>query len=339
MKTNLTAGVIGLGVGECHIIGYDNHASCSVTKICDFNKEVLENVAKRHEGKLFTTDPMEIISDPEIDIVSIASYDEYHCDQVIASLRSGKHVFVEKPLCVSRTELNSIVEVLRENSKLKLSSNLILRNTPRFKELRNRVKSNELGQVFHIESSYDYGRLHKITNGWRGEMPKYSVTLGGGIHLIDLLSWISGERFHEVFAYGNDLSTRGSSFSGNSLTTAIMKAESGFTATLTSNFGSVTPHHHKLTIYGTKGTFEQSHSTALYYSSRDSFVAPEKVDSLYPGTKKGDLIYDFIDLILGKRMPIINAQEVVDSMSVGLAIDDSIETQRPQKVQYKNLDE
>ena len=170
-------------------------------------------------------------------------------------------------------------------------------------------------------------------------MPDYSVTLGGGIHLIDLMSWVTGERFTEVFAYGNKLATQNSSFSGNSLTSSIMKSNSGCTTILSSNFGSVAPHHHKLAIYGTNTTFEQSHLTASYFSSRDPSIPPEKVDSPYPGARKGDLLYDFVDSIIEGKQPLIKAQEVIDAMSVALAIDESLKSQSPQPVNYQELDD
>jgi len=332
-----TAGIIGLGVGESHIEGYESHPHCSVTKLCDINKDALNAVGKRHPEKQLTQDPENIIYDPDIDIVSIASYDDAHKNQVVASLKNGKHVFVEKPLCLSNEELLSIVSVMRENPKLKVSSNLILRRCPRFIDLRKRIRSGELGQVFHMESSYDYGRLNKLTDGWRGQIPSYSVTLGGGIHLIDLMHWVSGEKFTKVFAYGNTLATIGSAFSGNSLTSAIMKSSSGCTMSLTSNFGSVTPHHHKLCVYGTEATFEQSHTNASYFFSRDPAVEPEKVDTPYPGTQKGDLLYDFVDSIIGEKQPLVKAQEVIDAMSVALAIDESAQKKTPQQVHYHKL--
>ena len=333
----LKVGIIGLGVGESHIKGYENHPLCFVKKICDLNNETLQKVGSRYKGKLLTIDPDDIICDPDIDIVSIASYDNYHKEQVIGSLQKGKHVFVEKPLCLNKEELDSIVIVMRENPNLKVSSNLILRKCPRFVDLRKRIRSGDLGQVFHMESSYDYGRLNKLTDGWRGQIPSYSVTLGGGIHLIDLMHWLSGEKFTEVFAYGNTLATIGSVFSGNSLTSAIMKSSSGCTTSITSNFGSVTPHHHKLCIYGTEATFEQSHTNASYFFSRDPTVEPEKVDTPYPGTQKGDLLYDFVDSIIGEKQPLVKAQEVIDAMSVALAIDESAQKKNPQQVHYHKL--
>ena len=140
-------------------------------------------------------------------------------------------------------------------------------------------------------------------------------------------------------AFGNNLATQGSSFAGNSLTSAILKSASGCTTTITSNFGSVAPHHHKLAVYGTNGTFEQSHSTASYFSSREQSVTPEKVDAPYPGAQKGDLINNFVESIIKKTQPHINTQEVIDSMSVALAIDESIKCNSPQLVKYQNLDD
>ena len=108
---------------------------------------------------------------------------------------------------------------------------------------------------------------------------------------------------------------------------------------VSSNFGSVAPHHHKLAIYGTNATFEQSHLTASYFSSRDPSIPHEKVESPYPGTQKGDLLYDFVDSIIEGKQPLIKAQEVIDAMSVALAIDESIKSQSPQPVNYQDLDD
>ena len=221
---------------------------------------------------------------------------------------------------------------------LSLSSNLNLRKTPRFIELHERIASGRLGEVFHMEGSYDYGRLHKLTNGWRGKTPNYSVTLGGGIHLIDLMIWISGKKVSFVSGVGNNLPTSDSQFDGLSLTSASIGFEDGSNAQITSNYASVAPHHHKLCIYGTNGTFEQSHLGAAYYWSRDPGEKSEEVSSPYPGTSKGDLLANFIDSILDeKNLPLISAQEVLDATSVALAIDQAIRSQSTQSVNYLTL--
>ena len=246
-------------------------------------------------------------------------------------------MFVEKPLCLSQNELINIAKELSDRPDLSLSSNHILRKTPRFIELKERISCGSLGEIFHIEGSYDYGRLHKLTKGWRGQIPNYSVTLGGGIHIIDLVLWLSGKRVSQVYGKGNYVATAKSSFEGISLTTSTLEFEDGTTAQITSNYASVAPHHHKLCIYGTRGTFEQSHAATSYYWSREKLNQPESVSSAYPGADKGDLIVDFIDSILSGTPPIVSKQEVFDAMSVCLAIDQSIASGCPNAVDYLNI--
>ena len=337
MKDNLNAGVIGLGVGESHITGLQVHPRCKVSTICDLNEEVLQTVGQRYPSCQLTVNPLSILDDPNIDIVCIASYDDAHESQVLRALRNNKHVFVEKPLCLSGKELNNIADELNSKPHLSFSSNHILRKTPRFAELKERISSNLLGEIFHMEGSYDYGRLHKLTDGWRGQIPNYSVTLGGGIHVIDLMLWLSGKKVSSVFARGNNIATSISQFEGLSLTTSVLQFEDGSTGQITSNFASVAPHHHKLSLYGTSGTFEQSHCCANYYWSRDPLEDPEKVSSDYPGAAKGDLIMNFIDMIFSNDTPLVSKQEVLDAVSVCLAIDQSISSSTPQQVIYYSV--
>ena len=61
-----------------------------------------------------TTVEQEVITDPDIDVVVIATRHNLHCRQVIASLEAGKHVFVEKPLCLNREELEKISKTYTE---------------------------------------------------------------------------------------------------------------------------------------------------------------------------------------------------------------------------------
>ena len=331
---HINAAVIGLGVGENHILGLLSHPSCQVKAICDINEIVLQKVGSRFPSCTLSTDPNLILNDPNIQLVCIASYDDVHEQQVVSALRNNKHVFVEKPLCLSSDELCNIAEELKMNPHLFLTSNLILRKTPRFIELHDRIATGRFGEIFHMEGSYDYGRLHKLTEGWRGRTPNYSVTLGGGIHLIDLMLWLSGKKVSSVSAVGNNLAASNSQFDGLSVTSSNIGFEDGSTAQITSNYASFTPHHHKLCIYGTNGTFEQSHLGAAYYWSRDPNEKLESVSSPYPGAAKGDLLFNFIDSILKKNLPLVSPQEVLDATSVALAIDQSIRSQSAQSVNY-----
>ena len=107
--SNLKAAVIGLGVGEAHAEAYQNSPYCELAAICDFNPKVLETKGARFAGiPIRTTDPLEILKHKQIQVVSIASYDNHHFDQIKVGLEHNKHLFVEKPICVKRKNADKI---------------------------------------------------------------------------------------------------------------------------------------------------------------------------------------------------------------------------------------
>ncbi len=320
-QPQLRAGIIGLGVGERHIAGYETDPRCQVVALCDIDADKLRAVGDRHPDCRPVADPSDILTDPSIDVVSIASYDGAHYAQVMTALDAGKHVFVEKPLCLFEQELADIRRALATRPHLRLSSNLILRKSPRFARLRERVRSGELGTPYYGEADYNYGRLNKITDSWRGHVPYYSVVHGGAIHMLDLLLWIFGERPVAVTAFGNAISTHGTGFRFQDCVTALLKFPSGLTAKVTANFGCVFPHHHNLSIYGTAATFVHDYQGARLYTSRDPAVAPRVIDDAYVGPAKGDMLPSFVKAILDGTEPEVSAADVLDTMAVSLAIE------------------
>lgn len=336
-KKRLRAAVIGLGVGERHIEGYESTNQCQVTILCDLNTAKLKEIGSRYPDKYLTNNPETVLTHPDIDVVSIASYDNCHHDQILIALEYGKHIFVEKPLCLTQAEFDSLAQAKSKYPHLQISSNLILRKTSRFINLRSKIQSGEMGQLYYLEGDYDYGRLHKLIQGWRGKIPKYSVVHGGAIHLIDLLLWLTGEEVDEVFAYGNNLSSQSAGYKNNDLVAALLQFKNGMTAKVTANFASVAPHHHKLCVYGSHQTFEQSHQGAIYINSRDPTDKPFKLDDQYPGTAKGDMLPEFVASILYNKQPEVTTQEVFDVMAVSLAIEESIQRHCPITVDYANI--
>ncbi len=322
----MRAAVIGLGVGERHIAGYEADPRCRVVALCDVDPARLADVGARHPQRQLTTDPFAVLADPLIDVVSIASYDDAHHAQIMAALSAGKHVFVEKPLCLHEHELADIRRELNAHPKLKLSSNLILRRSPRFARLRERLRAGELGTPYHAEADYNYGRLHKIVEGWRGRLPYYSVVHGGAIHMIDLIMWLLGERPRAVSAFGNAIATRGTPFRFDDCVVALMKFRSEATAKVTANFGCVFPHHHNLSVYGTAATFVHDRQGARVYTSRDPDAVPQVVDDPYPGADKGDMLPAFVAAILDGGEPDVSAADVLDVMEVALAVEKSART-------------
>lgn len=334
MKT-LQVGIIGMGVGEKHLRAFASHESCRIAKLCDFDPEKRECIAAAYPQYQVCADADEILDDRTIDIVAIASYDDAHYDQTVRALKSGKHVYVEKPICQYREQAAEIAALLQERPGLKLSSNLVLRTVPRFKALRDRIRGGELGRLFHLEGDYNYGRIEKLTEGWRGRIDFYSVFYGGGVHIVDLLHWLSGERIVEVQANANRISTEGSAFRYADTVTALLKFEGGSTGKICANFACVYPHFHRLGLYGTAGTFEQSATGAAYCFSRDKDAVLIPDEAEYPGhAARGELIRGFVDAVLHDAEPPVTAQEAFDSMAVCFAVEEAARTGEKQNIHY-----
>lgn len=329
----LRAGVIGLGVGEAHIKGYNSHPDCEVVAICDFDASVLKKIAPNYQGVKATIEPNEVLTDPAIDVVTIASYDNFHYEQILTALAHDKHIFVEKPLCLYEKEAIDIYQTLEAKPHLKISSNLILRKSERFIQLKEWIQNQKLGELYYIMGAYNYGRIHKIVNGWRGQLDFYSIIYGGGVHIIDLLIWLTESQIVEVTAYGNKVVTKDSQFANFDLVESMLKFDNGMIGRMCANFGCVHPHFHQLEVYGTDATFINRIGAAEWYDVKGK-VPPKLINTAYPGTHKGDLLNNFIDAILLDKEPQTSRNDVFDAMCVCFAIEKSAHTGQSVKVNY-----
>jgi predicted dehydrogenase len=333
----LRAAVIGLGVGEQHIAGYRMHPRAEVVAVCDRDPAKLEMAAKRYPELRRTADAQELLRDPEIDVVSVASYDDSHFEQISAALDHGKHVFVEKPLVLHEREAIALARLLAEHPDLHLSTNLPLRLAPRFARIRELIAAGELGQLFHLEGDYDYGRRYKLTDGWRGRIPYYSAMLGGGIHMVDLLTWMSGLTVTEVVAaQSTSIATAGTAFRYPDFVTALLRTDAGPLMKVNANLGCVARHFHAVRIYGTAGTFINGTPDGTLYKPGPppQEAVDEPVPEAYPGAGKGDLIASFVESILTGAAPAVTAQEAFASLSVCLAVDRALADGGPVQVEY-----
>ena len=318
----LKAGIIGLGVGEQHIEGFERDKLALVTHLCDFDEEKIQYLKDKYPDKVVIEDPSELIENQNLDVISIASFDNFHYEQIIKCIVNGKHIFVEKPMCLTKEQLDDIKLKLPED--LLIASNLILRQTPRFKTLKQKVDNSELGDIYYIEASYDYGRVHKLTRGWRGKLKQYSVMLGGGIHLLDLVLWITKSKIKEVVSLSSDIFSKDLEMENSDFFASLVRLDNGVILKLVSNYASATPHLHQFKVYGTKGSFFHDLNEAYYFQGRDTDCIITQCGHKFPGVAKGDFIPNFIRSILGKEQLLMPKEELFDLMYNSFLIEDNL---------------
>ncbi len=333
--SQLRVGVIGLGVGEQHVQAYLRNPCCDVVAICDLSEEKLVLAEKQYPGTYQTKNDQDLFLDPGIDIISIASYDDAHANQVISALKAKKHVFVEKPLCQSIDQVLQIKNVWESQKKsLKLGCNLVLREAPLYKWLWNQIQEGLFGSIYAFDGEYLYGRLQKITDGWRNNVRDYSVIEGGGIHMIDLMLWLTGQRPQTVFTAGSRMCSEGTKFQYNDFATSIMQFDSGMIGRITANFGCVHRHQHVVRIYGTKATFIYDDAGARLHKSRDPDCSAEPVDLAPLPETKGDLIPEFVSAIVNEKDISNQIQMIFDGICISAASDRAIKTQKQERIEY-----
>ncbi|MBD1173880.1 Gfo/Idh/MocA family oxidoreductase [Pelagibacterales bacterium SAG-MED01] len=332
MKKNFNIGVIGLGVGERHIESYFKFG-CKVKKIFDFDKKKMLLIKKKYPSIEICSSENDIFNDIEINIISIASYDNYHFNQILKGIKNEKNIFVEKPMVLKEAHLSKVFNLLKKNKNIHLYSNFILSESPVFINLKKSILNNDFGKIYSVEADYNYGRLKKITHGWRGKIPYYSVTLGGGIHMVDLISWMVESHIVEVKSYGNKFCTNKSAFKYNDCTVSLLKFANGMIAKISSNFGCVYPHFHKLAIYGTKKTFENDIENIRIFKSKSKNIV-KKTKNNYKNYYKGNAIKFFLESIGKQSLRKKLIERVFYSIKVCFAIERSIKNNKTVKINY-----
>ena len=205
-----------------------------------------------------------------------------------------------------------------------MTTNTILRTSKRFIEIRKKIKEGFFGEIYYIEIDYNYGRLKKITDGWRGKVKNYSVVLGGGVHLVDLLIWFLNAKPKKISAFSNNFCTKDSIKNLSDQVTALIQLSNQAIVKLSCNFGCIYPHFHRIMIYGTDGTFEQSFNNEFLIKKVGKNLKNYKPKEEYKKTNKGALIKNFIDgIIYGKNL-IVPQKEMFDAMRFCFKINNNI---------------
>lgn len=335
----LNVAIIGLGVGEQHAHAYVRDDRCRVSWLFDLDMPKAEEVLGRVGDGRLAESYEAVLDDQATTVVSLATYDDRHYGEVIQAFGAGKHVFVEKPLCRTMDELRHVVQAWCDGGRPHLASNLVLREAPLYTWLKAEIAAGTLGDIYAIDGEYLYGRLPKITEGWRKDVRDYSVMEGGGIHIIDLMLDMVGERPNTVHTIGNRVATQDTDFQYDDFQAATFTFPSGVIGRIGANFACVHRHHHVLRVFGTRATFIYDDAGPRLHTTRDENVeaTPVRQNPLPAG--KGVLIPAFIDAIVSGQDSGPAAQREFDLVSVCAHSDISHATGQTVTIEYVEQDE
>jgi len=173
---------------------FNKVANSSLAAVMRRDKILAQDYAERHHVKKWYSNSDELINDPEVNAIYIATPPDSHEHYTIAALKVGKPVYVEKPMALNSSEASRMLEASKKYSG-KLSVAHYRRAQPRFLEILNLIRNHALGVIESAEITLFQAPTPNVADTWRVN-PSIS---GGGLfhdlapHQLDLMLYFFGQ--------------------------------------------------------------------------------------------------------------------------------------------------
>jgi predicted dehydrogenase len=197
-------GIIGTGfIGPAHIEALRRLGFVDIVALADSNEAIAKQKAEVLHVDKYYGDYMDLLADTDIDAVHICTPNHLHYRMAKEALLAGKHVVCEKPLAVNTEQANELVKIAREK-QLVNAVHFNLRFYPLMHQVKKMIETNDLGQIFAVNGSYQQDWLFYETDfNWRLQ-PEFSgdsrAIADIGSHWLDLVEFITGIQVNEVCA-------------------------------------------------------------------------------------------------------------------------------------------
>lgn len=156
-----TVALIGCGYWGPNLLrNYMELPQAQVTWVCDLRLEALEKAVVRYPSLRVTTDYGDVLADPDVEAVVVATPISTHHALAVAALSAGKHVFVEKPIAASVAEAEELVE-LADAAGLTLMVGHTFVYSPPVRMVKQIIDSGDLGEIRFVTSQRVNLGLHQ----------------------------------------------------------------------------------------------------------------------------------------------------------------------------------
>lgn len=279
----------------------------------------------------------DVLRDPGVDAVVLATPHSMHTDQIVAAARAGKHVFCEKPLGLHAQDAERAAQACAD-AGVTLAVGYNWRYQPALQEIHRLLADGSLGRVLHLEGNFCGPSAYRFPRGhWRharDEVPAGGMT-GRGVHVIDAMLYLAGP-IEQVTAQSFRLAQ---DFGVDDTTSMLLRFASGATGYL----GTViaTAETWRLQVFGSKGwaevgDVEHLHTWELktcFFDPQHVTVKQKPVVTSFPATstERSELEH-FAAQARARRPLALPGGDAVHNVAVLEAILASIARQAPVRV-------
>ena len=342
MKGKIRFGVVGAGLwGEAHAEVYATHPFAELAAVCDMDPERARRTADRYGARRTYTNYEELVADPGVDAVAVATPDFAHRGPVVAAAKAGKHIHSEKPLATSREDADAIAAAVRA-AGVTYMVDFHARWNPPFAIARRNIEEGTLGRIMSA-----YFRLNdtiSVPTGMLSWASRSSILWFLGSHTVDTLRYLFQDEVERVYSVSRAEVLKEQGIDLPDLYQSVLEFRSGIVASIENNW--IVPNTNpsvndfKINILGSRGminmdlTNNQLFERYLETSSDhpDCIVKP-LVRDRHVGFAY-ESIRDFVECLALGRPVQATLEDGLAVTSVVLAIMESAAVRKPVEVRY-----
>lgn len=244
----LRIGVIGLGgAGRAHVRRLNRNPH--VAEVFGFDPKPVSGI----EGVTIVNSRGELLK--SVDAVTICTPDHLHFDDIVTSLKAGKHVLTEKPMVSSLDEAKRLAPYIARYSKLIFGVHHQMRGAPAFTKARDLINQGKLGKLFYIEANYwhDMRERAKRFDKWR-QIEGQSLIFAHGCHPLDLLMYLTNTApaKHSTYVSKNSFTQYQAPYTS---ATILLQFPDNIVGKVHVNSSCIFPQVYDLVVMGDKGTY------------------------------------------------------------------------------------
>ena len=309
-------GIIGLGrMGRRHAANIHYHIpNAELTAICSVVEDELEAVSREMRPRFATTDYGELIANPELDGIVIASTSQEHCPMICAAAAAGRrYVFTEKPLGMTLDEIRRIRAAAQANPGLRLQVGYNRRFDASVRAAKRKIEAGFVGKPIQVRM------INRDPASMAEFIIKFSPTSGGLVmdmltHDYDCARWFVGAEARSVYGLGDAYVYEGLRAVGDIDNCSILvEFENGVIGQLETSRNCAYGYHMETEVYGSDGCIRigmvPAKDRVTYLSAAG--VAQEAVSWYYEywePTFRAEM-QDFVDCLIQGRAPLVGLED------------------------------
>lgn len=323
-------GAYGIGFAgfrHNHILGLyqeaQRHPGVHLYGAFEEDESAREQVSREH-GVAFPYESYEaLLCDRAVDIVALGDYYGVRGQRVIAALLHGKHVIVDKPLCTSLKELETIRRLAGEKQR-EVRLMLDLRFTEMARVAREKIAAGAIGRVNNVAFSGQHPLQYGSRPGWYFEKEKYGGTINDlAIHGIDLVTYLTGLKVEKTVAARcwNCFAKEEPDFPDSAQLMVTLSGGAGLIADVSyaspDSFGLKLPYYWRFEFWGTDGMMELGLNEPVIRLYRNGTTEAEQISVSGNVTT---CLTDLVAYLSGTAAPVETTAEALDSTEKTLQI-------------------